>query len=141
MSLIALERYDEAVKTFREALELKRKVLGEEHPDLSYSYDGIGQALLAQGHAAESVEPLRRALAYEDTEPEALALTGFALAKALGELGQQPGQAREAALQARERYVKLEKPQQVAEIDAWLGAHVETPAPPPASKPPKRRRR
>jgi tetratricopeptide (TPR) repeat protein len=119
---------------FREALEIKRKVLGEDHADLSYSYDGIGQALLAQGHAADAIEPLRRALAYEDTEPEGLAQTGFALSKALWEAGQPPGPAREEAQRARERYVKLEKPQQVAEIDTWLTAHAEPPAPPPVSK-------
>ncbi|MFL5349659.1 MAG: tetratricopeptide repeat protein [Hyalangium sp.] len=134
MSYIALKRYDEAVRTFREALDIKRKVLGEDHSDLSFSYDGVGQALLAQGHAAESIEPLRKALSYEDTEPEQLAQTGFALAKALWETGQGPGPARQEAQKARERYVKLEKPQQVAEIDAWLAAHAEAPALAPAKK-------
>jgi eukaryotic-like serine/threonine-protein kinase len=144
MSLIALERHDEAVKTFQEALEIKRKTLGEAHPDLSYSYDGVGQALLAGGKAAEAIEPLRKALAYKDTEPEALAQTGFALAKALWAVGKEPEQAREAAREARERYVKLEKPQQVAELTTWLGAHAGAPkSPPPAPKqrPPKRKAR
>ncbi len=143
MTFIALKRYDEAVKTFQEALGLKRKVLGEDHSDLSYSYDGVGQALLAQGHAAESIEPLRKALSYQDTEPEQLAQTGFALAKALWDTGQGPGPAREEARKARERYVKLEKPQQVAEIDAWLGTHAEAPKPAPAPKErvPKRKSR
>jgi len=125
MTLIALKRHDEAKASFEEALALKKKVLGPEHSDLSYSYDGIGQALLEGGRAAEAVEPLRKALAFTEVEPEALAQTGFALAKALWAVGQEQGRAREVATQARERYVKLEKPQQVAELDAWLGSHQE----------------
>ena len=130
-SQIALARYDDAVKTFEEALTIKRKVLGEEHPDLSYSYDGIGQAMLAGGKMPEAVGPLRKTLAYKDTDPELLAQAGFALAKALWAVGGQPAQAREAAQQARERYVKLEKPQQAAEVATWLSANVEEPKPKP----------
>ena len=125
MGLIALKRYDEALTSFQSAVELKSKVLGPEHSDLSYSYDGIGQALLARGSAAEAVEPLQKALTYTDVEPEALAQSGFALAQALWTVGQEPVRAREVAAQARERYVKLEKPKQAAEIDAWLGSHQE----------------
>jgi tetratricopeptide (TPR) repeat protein/predicted Ser/Thr protein kinase len=138
-SQIALKRYDEAVATFQQALELRRKTLGEEHLDLSYSYDGIGQALLAGGKAAEAVEPLKKALAYKDTEPELLAQAGFALAKALWTVGQEPEQAREAARQAREHYVKLEKPRQAAEISSWLDSRAEAPTPAPKSKPAKQR--
>jgi tetratricopeptide (TPR) repeat protein len=122
MSLIGVKHYDEAIARFQEALALKRKVLGEDHPDLSYSQDGIGQALLAQGKAAEAIAPLEQALSHEDTEPELLAQSGFALAKALWQVGQQPERARAEARRARERYVKLEKPAQVAELDAWLSS-------------------
>ncbi len=131
MILIGLKRYDEALASSQSAVELKNKALGPDHPDLSYSYDGIGQALLARGSAAEAVEPLRKALTYTEVEPEALAQTGFALAKALWAVGQEPVRAREVAMEARERYVKLEKPEQVAEIDAWLGSHQEVPVPAP----------
>jgi tetratricopeptide (TPR) repeat protein/tRNA A-37 threonylcarbamoyl transferase component Bud32 len=139
MSQIALARYDDAVKTFQEALELKRKALGEDHLDLSYSYDGVGQALLAGGKPAEAVEPLRKALAYKDTEPELLAQAGFALAKALWQVGGKPEQARDAARQARELYVKLEKPQQEAEIATWLSAHQEEAPTKPAPSSKKQR--
>ncbi|MBN1205816.1 MAG: serine/threonine protein kinase [Myxococcaceae bacterium] len=131
MGYLALKRNDEALKTFQEALAIKSKVLGEDHPDLSFSYDGIGQALLAQGNAAAAIEPLRKALSYEDTEPEGLAFTGFALAKALWEEGKDRDKARAEARVALERYVKLEKADQVSEINAWLKAHQEDP---PASK-------
>lgn len=133
MCFMALKRHDEALATFQQAVALKRKTLGEDHSDLSYSYDGVGQVLLAQGRADDAVAPLRQALAYEDADPEALAQTGFALARALWDTGRQPTDSRAEALRARERYLKLEKSGQVAEIDVWLKAHDEAPSPNPAS--------
>ncbi|NMO16197.1 tetratricopeptide repeat protein [Pyxidicoccus fallax] len=131
MDLLAMKRHEEALATFEQAVALKREALGEDDSNLSYSYDGIGQVLLAQGRAADAVPPLRKALAYEDVEPEALAQTGFALAKALWETGTEPASIREEALRARERYLKLEKKQQAAEIDTWLQFLAEAPAPAP----------
>ncbi|NPC83354.1 tetratricopeptide repeat protein, partial [Pyxidicoccus fallax] len=131
MDLLAMKRHEEAPATFEQAVALKREALGEDDSNLSYSYDGIGQVLLAQGRAADAVPPLRKALAYEDVEPEALAQTGFALAKALWETGTEPASIREEALRARERYLKLEKKQQAAEIDTWLQFLAEAPAPAP----------
>jgi tetratricopeptide (TPR) repeat protein len=122
MCLIALKRHDEALALFREAVAIKENVLGGDNPDLSYSYDGVGQALLAAGKADEAIEPLRKALTFEDVEPEALAQTEFALAKAYWEV-KEPEQAREMARQARDRYVKLKKDPQVTEISNWLGTH------------------
>jgi eukaryotic-like serine/threonine-protein kinase len=127
MCLIALKRHDEALAVFREAVAIKEKVLGGDNPDLSYSYDGVGQALLAAGKASEAIEPLRKALTFEDVEPEALAQTEFALAKALWEV-KEPEQSREMARQARDRYVKLKKDPQVSEISNWLGTHSVVPA-------------
>jgi tetratricopeptide (TPR) repeat protein/predicted Ser/Thr protein kinase len=126
MCLIALERHDEALAMFREAVAIKQKVLGDDSPDLSYSYDGVGQALLAAGKAAEAIEPLRKALSYNEVEPETLAQTEFALAKALWEVNE-PDQSRELAKQARDRYVKLKKDPQVTEISTWLGTHTVAP--------------
>jgi tetratricopeptide (TPR) repeat protein/predicted Ser/Thr protein kinase len=127
MSLLALKRHGEAISTFQEAVALKRRVQGGDHPDLSFSYDGLGQALLAGGRAAEALEPLRKALSYDDTEPELLAESGFALARALWDVGQ-PAQAREEARRARERYVKLEKAARVAELDTWLASRRALPS-------------
>jgi tetratricopeptide (TPR) repeat protein len=140
MCLIDLKRHDEALASFRLAVELKRRVLGPDHADLSYSYDGIGQVLLAQGRAADAVMPLRQALAYEEAEPEALAQTGFALARALWETGRAPADSRAEALRARERYLKLEKPRLVEEIDAWLQARQQAPGVLKAAKQRTRRR-
>jgi len=132
--LFALKRYEEALKAFGKAVDIKREKLGQEHPDLTYSYDGLGKVLLARGEAGQAITYLRQALSYEDAEPEALAETGFLLAQALWATGKKPQHAREEALRARERYTKLEKPQQVAEIDAWLQ---ERPASPPSAPSPE----
>ncbi len=132
MTLIALKRHDDALKTFHEAVAIKQKALGDDHPNLSYSYDGVGQALLAAGKAAEAIEPLRKALTYKDVEPEALAQSEFALAKALWEI-KDVDQSRELARQARERYVSLKKDPQVSEISTWLGTHTVAPTKPAAA--------
>jgi tetratricopeptide (TPR) repeat protein len=133
-----VKRHDEALKSFRAAEALKRKALGPDHPDLSYSLDGVGKVLLAQGRAAEAIGPLRQALAHENTDPEALAQTGFTLAQALWEVGKEPDRAREQARQARERYTALGKQRQVKEIDAWLEARKTAP-PAPRTRGSKRR--
>jgi serine/threonine protein kinase/tetratricopeptide (TPR) repeat protein len=135
MCLLDLKRHDEALATFQEAVELKRETQGPDSSDLTYSYDGVGQALLAQGRAKEAVAPLRQALAYEDAEPEALAGTGFVLAKALQQAGDAPESWRQEALRARKRYEELEKPEQVKEIDTWLAsAQAQVQAEAPRSK-------
>ncbi len=130
---LQLKRYDEALKSFREADALKRRVLGAEHPDLSYSLDGVGKTLLAQGLPADAIAPLRQAMSYENTDPEALAQTGFTLAQALWAAGQEPEQAREEARRARERYTALGQQKQAADISAWLEARKERPVPQGAS--------
>ncbi|QSQ26164.1 tetratricopeptide repeat protein [Pyxidicoccus parkwayensis] len=137
MCLIDLKRHDEALATFQRAVELKRNALGEEDSDLSYSYDGIGQVLLAQGRAADAIEPLRKALAYEEAEPEALAQTGFALARALWQTGTELANSRAEAVRARERFAELQKTARVTEIDLWLEQardDAQTPTPEAPSK-------
>ncbi|WP_164020726.1 serine/threonine-protein kinase [Pyxidicoccus trucidator] len=131
---LQLKRYDEALKSFREAEALKRRALGAEHPDLSYSLDGVGKTLLAQGLPAQAIVPLRQALSFENTDPEALAQTGFTLAQALWAAGQTPEQAREEARRARERYTALGQQRQAADISAWLEARKERPVSQSASE-------
>ncbi|WP_395830597.1 tetratricopeptide repeat protein [Archangium violaceum] len=134
MSLIASKRYDEARKTFETALAMKEKALGADSPDLSFSYDGIGQALLAANRAEEAIAPLEKALAFEDVEPEPLAESGFALARALWQAGKEPLQAHTVAAKARERFAQVGKQERVAEVDAWVQSH-----PVPEEKPTRSR--
>jgi tetratricopeptide (TPR) repeat protein len=131
MCLISLGRHEEARETFEEALAMKQALLGPEDPLLSYSYDGIGQALLAAGRPAEAVAPLEKALHFEDIEPEALAESGFALARALWESGKERARALEVAEKARERYAQAGQQELVQKVEAWLAtARAESPAPP-----------
>jgi len=142
MALISLKRYDEARRTFEAAVALKEATLGAEDPLLSYSYDGVGQALLAAGRPAEAVAPLERALSYPDVELEALAESGFSLARALWDAKLDKPRALEVAAQARQRYVEAHQQTKVAEVEAWLetarreaGAAEKTKAP----RPPRRK--
>ena len=139
--LFALARYEPAMKAFSQAVDIKSQRLGKDHPDLSYSYDGLGKVLLAQGKASQATPYLRKALAYEEAGDEALAGTGFLLAQALWDMGNEPQQARAEALRARARYAKLAMPQQVAELDAWLQARPDAPHPSPSVKPNRHKRR
>jgi hypothetical protein len=66
---------------------------------------------------------------------------GLKKAGTLWQTGKEPQRARAEALRARERFAKLEKPQRVAEIDAWLQARPESSRPAAPAKSPQRRRR
>jgi len=125
MTLIKLERYDEARTDFETALALKQKALGPDSQELSFSYDGIGQALLAAGRAGEAVAPLRKALSFEDVEPEPLAESGFALARALVESGGALPEALAEARKAQERFTQLGKKARATEVETWLQAQAQ----------------
>ncbi|QRN95036.1 serine/threonine protein kinase [Archangium violaceum] len=144
MSLIALGRHDEARTTFESALAMKEKALGPDSPDLSFSYDGIGQALLAAGRAEEAIAPLEKALSFEDLEPEPLAESGFALARALWQSEKDYVRALAEASKARERFVQVGKQERVAEVETWLKSHPVPEAKPKPSRAkalsPKRKR-
>jgi len=56
--------------------------------------------------------------------PEVLAISGFALAKALSEQGQHEA-ARAEAQKAKERFTRASKEQRAAEILAWLEAQAK----------------
>jgi tetratricopeptide (TPR) repeat protein len=55
--------YAEAERIDRSLLEIRRRWLGEDHPDTAESYDDVGVALLYQGRYAEAEPLLRAALA------------------------------------------------------------------------------
>jgi tetratricopeptide (TPR) repeat protein len=56
-------KYAEAAEGYRKALDIFRKVLGEEHPDTANSYHNLAKNLNAQGKYAEAAEGFRKALA------------------------------------------------------------------------------
>ena len=125
MCLLALGRYDEALRVYEEALAMKQQVApGEE--TLQYSHDGVGQALLGLGRAKDAIAPLRLAVGYASLPDETLADSGFALAKALWDAGE-PGPARQEAEAARMRYVRATREPRAAEVARWLEAHPASP--------------
>ncbi|WP_434383551.1 protein kinase domain-containing protein [Melittangium boletus] len=117
--LLGLKRYPEALAVYQRALADKRRVLAPDDTSLQYSYDGVGQALLGLGRVREALSPLRLAVSFASVEPEALAESGFALARAL----RGDGQAREAlvqARQARDLFLRAGEEGRAAEVLAWM---------------------
>src|SRR5262249_16388347 len=57
--LNSVGKYAEAEPLFRKALEIRRRALGEDHPDTAASYDGLAVLLQSVGKHAEA-EPLHR---------------------------------------------------------------------------------
>jgi hypothetical protein len=79
----------------------------------------VGQALLGLKREREAVEPLKQAVTFAEAPPDLLAVSGFALARALWVSGQQP-EARAEAAKARERFTQAGLAPKVTEVDAWL---------------------
>ncbi|TQF14360.1 tetratricopeptide repeat protein [Myxococcus llanfairpwllgwyngyllgogerychwyrndrobwllllantysiliogogogochensis] len=127
MCQLGMGRFEDALKTYERSLALKRKTLPADDEKLQPSYDGVGQALLGLGRVGESVEPLRLAVTFASAPPDALAESGFALAKALVQSGQSP-EARGEAARARGWFTEAGLDARVGDVDTFLAA---LPAPAP----------
>ncbi len=125
MTLIKLQRYDEARGSFVASLAMRQKALGPDSMEQSFSYDGIGQALLGAGRAGEAVAPLRKALSFKGLQPEQQAETGFALARALVESGGAHPEALAEARRSLEHFTQVGKKARAAEVETWLQAHAQ----------------
>ncbi len=123
-TLLSLGRYAEALEVYREALARQLRVLKPGDGYLQYSYDGVGQALLGLGRAREAIAPLQQAVAFEASQPEDLAESGFALARALVADGRGV-EARFEAQRARERFTQAGKAPRAAEVLTWLEAQTQ----------------
>ncbi|RKI04893.1 protein kinase [Corallococcus sp. AB038B] len=144
MCQLGMKRYDDALKTYEQAVALKRELLPEGDEGLQPSYDGVGQALLGLGRARDSVAPLQLAVSFAAAPPDALAESGFALARALYQTGQSPAalaEARGEATRARERFSESGMDERVGEVDSWLETLPKESPRPPARKPSRGRRR
>jgi eukaryotic-like serine/threonine-protein kinase len=123
-------RLDEARVQHDRALSLWERTRGKDHPDVAFALTSLGQLDLQQGHADEAVERLERALKLRGgrgLDPQLLAQTQFALARALHAVDDRP-RARELAAKAREAFKsgKPPAPDRAAEIDSWLAEVGET---------------
>jgi CHAT domain-containing protein/tetratricopeptide (TPR) repeat protein len=61
-ALVARGRYREAQPLLEKQRDIRRKVLGEEHPDTAMSYNNVGLNLQAQGQYAAAAEVYQKAL-------------------------------------------------------------------------------
>ncbi|HWB82244.1 MAG TPA: serine/threonine-protein kinase [Nannocystaceae bacterium] len=112
------------------ALSLWERTRGKDHPDVAFALTSLGQIDLQQGRANEAVERLERALKLRGgrgLDPQLLAQTQFALARALHAVDDRP-RARELAAKARDAFKtgKPPSPDRAAEIDTWLASVGET---------------
>jgi CHAT domain-containing protein/Tfp pilus assembly protein PilF len=62
MTLAQQGKYKDAEKQCREALDIRRKVLGEEHPDTAASYSWVASCLDAQGQHGKALPLYEKAL-------------------------------------------------------------------------------
>ena len=61
--LAAQGNLEEAVPLYRQALELSKKAVGEEHPETATRLHNLAGALLCQGNAEEAARMGKQALA------------------------------------------------------------------------------
>ncbi len=119
-----------AARVHREALAMKRRVHGDEHPEVATSHRELGEVLEEQGRLPEAQDHLERALAIEvrgSVAPQALAGTRFALARVLRAQGSEPERARRLGEQALEGWENV-PPHQAEDREAlrvWLGESME----------------
>jgi tetratricopeptide (TPR) repeat protein len=59
LAAVQIALYDQAQPLFRKGLEIRQRVLGEEHPSTAASYNNVASNLNAQGKY-EQAEPLLR---------------------------------------------------------------------------------
>lgn len=123
-SQAALGRLRLARESFERALEIYGRTLPPDHPELALPLKGRGQVALASGDAAQAVDDLERALALQlgnDAEPLELADVRFSLARALASNdGMRSARARELARLARDDFARLQLPDRVDAVEAWL---------------------
>jgi eukaryotic-like serine/threonine-protein kinase len=66
LPLEELGRFDEAIAAYTEAMEQRRRRLGEDHPDLATSYNNLVSALMRVGRLEEALSHAEQALAIRE---------------------------------------------------------------------------
>src|SRR5437667_6719557 len=88
-TLQAAGKLAEAEDLAREALAMSRKRLGNEHPEVAYSLNLLGELLVAQGKAMELPELLREQPGAETSASELTSMRGHLLWKLGGAYSEQ----------------------------------------------------
>lgn len=130
-ALTELGRGPEALRHAAEALAINERALGPGHPFVAEQLTAVASLERQLGKPEHVLERLRRALRIlekEEAEASLLALTRFALAEALWELGPDRREATELARRARRELLSdpvLDGQDQraLARVEAWLAAH------------------
>jgi tetratricopeptide (TPR) repeat protein len=118
-------KHEEARRHHERALKMWEQTRGKDHPDLAYALTSLGLLDVEDGDAQRAVERLERALKLRGgrgLDPQLLAQTQFALARALHATGGDHPRARELATKARDTFAKGKSPdpKRAEEIDRWL---------------------
>jgi eukaryotic-like serine/threonine-protein kinase len=125
--LVDLGRHGEAEPMLRTAVDLMTERFGPDHPYVAYALLPLGRSLVATGHAVEAVSHLERALRIrERLEPSQalIAITRFALARALWAANGDRARARRLATAAHDFYVKeAALAKEATEVATWLNDH------------------
>ena len=120
-------RYEEAIVEYRQAVaRMDRNP--QRHPARGQALTGYGDALVQAGRWREAIVVLEEAmpLAEAEREPQTIATTKYALARALVGAGRDRPRALALAKEARALLVSAQVSTAaagVAEIDAWLASH------------------
>jgi len=125
------EQYDAARDSHMQALRMWEQTRGEDHPDLAYALTSLGLLDVRSGEAQTAVDRLERALKLRGgrgLDPNLLARTQFALARALHATGGDHPRARELATKARDTFAKGKHPDPAAakEVERWLAEATKT---------------
>jgi len=124
--LVGLRRFGDARDSFRRGLAIQERELGTEHADLGYALIGIGNSYMIEGHAAEAVPFLERALRVRERGERELSRVAEARfragPRAVGRAGR-PLARHLAGHRRRETYAQLRIHSGEAEVRAWLHQH------------------
>ena len=118
-------RCPEALPYYEEALDIQRDVMGPDHPEVAFPLTGRGLCQLKLGRPGEAVDPLRHAVRLRTdagTDPNLLAESQFALARALWASGGDRTEALELVGTARATWAEAGEAhaETAAEATAWL---------------------
>jgi tetratricopeptide (TPR) repeat protein len=124
--LEVLHRYPEAEHDLRRSIDLLTAFPGNGQVLLGHPLTALGRILLAEGKVREAVATLERALRLREggePNPEFVAETRFALARAYRAAGRNRPDALKLATAARETYGRIPgRKKQAEEIGAWLAS-------------------
>ncbi|HZN92071.1 MAG TPA: tetratricopeptide repeat protein [Myxococcales bacterium] len=105
---------------------IREKALGPNHPDVSYSLENLGAALIGVRQPGQAISHLERAIAIrlkEGAEAGDLAEPRFSLARALWGAGKDHERARALAAASLDGYTRAGQRAEADKVSKWLAQH------------------